>query len=245
MPSLARLLSPPRQARVQRLPRPVLKGRPLIVCSTCFKLSRCPPTSPCRPGTVCKLRCRFCSTVLSGVSSGCGRGAASARGRGDGWRRPWFGLRWLAWAGLRGRCGGMRAMARHGRPGRQRLGQRRQQLGHGRPYVRSMQPWRGNMRCSPAAPNPASTRRAQRRSIELAPYVATLAASEREKWGRDFFGKVGTFTLSNCHYGTAMSAVGAGVAGSGLLVLNRLTSCTKRPAAACPRHGTPGEDLGT
>ena len=103
MPSLARLLSPPRQAGVQRLPRPVLKGTPLIVCSTCFKLSRCPPTSPCRPGTVCKLRCRFCSTVLSGVSSGCGRGAASARGRGDGWRRPWFGLRWLAWAGLRGR----------------------------------------------------------------------------------------------------------------------------------------------
>jgi hypothetical protein len=182
MPSWARLLSPPRQAGVQQLPRPVLKGTPLNVCSTCFKMSRCSLTSPCRPG-----QCASCGVdpapPSSGVSLGCGRAATSARGRGEGWRRAWFGLRWLARVGLHGHwwhARGSDGQAR-GQPGRRQrtfvraltntvhgyaglCGQ-----GGGRSSSDtvarmhgSMQPRRGNVRRSLAAPNLASARRAQR-----------------------------------------------------------------------------------
>ncbi|CAN6226579.1 unnamed protein product [Urochloa humidicola] len=62
---------PPAAAAAKRRPaprnhcRPVLKGAPFIVCSSCFKLVQVPADFAVATRTVRKLRCGACSTVLS------------------------------------------------------------------------------------------------------------------------------------------------------------------------------------
>ncbi|CAN6169261.1 unnamed protein product [Urochloa humidicola] len=63
--------SAPRKPAAKRRPaprnhcRPVLKGAPFIVCSSCFKLVQVPADFAIATRTVRKLRCGACSTVLS------------------------------------------------------------------------------------------------------------------------------------------------------------------------------------
>ncbi|CAN6206487.1 unnamed protein product [Urochloa humidicola] len=70
-PSSAPRKPPPPAAAAKRRPaprnhcRPVLKGAPFIVCSSCFKLVQVPADFAVASRTVRKLRCGACSTVLS------------------------------------------------------------------------------------------------------------------------------------------------------------------------------------
>ncbi|KAF0907543.1 hypothetical protein E2562_018356 [Oryza meyeriana var. granulata] len=53
-----------RRAPPRNLCRPVLKGAPFIICSSCFKLVQVPADFAVSTKTVRKLRCGSCSTVL-------------------------------------------------------------------------------------------------------------------------------------------------------------------------------------
>jgi hypothetical protein len=69
-PSSAPRKTPAAKEAKRRLPprnhcRPVLKGAPFIICSSCFKLVQVPADFAVSTKTVRKLRCGSCSTVLS------------------------------------------------------------------------------------------------------------------------------------------------------------------------------------